>query len=154
MSSHLEPLISTRPATRTALVILCGFTAALCWWIGIAGVTNSGGGIVFLALPVLATIGTLWVARRPRQPHEAKHVKHSTSHKARSAPSVHRGSLVILCGFTAALCWWIALVGVANGAAGTIVLAVPVLATIGTILAARHRGRRLRDGHRSLDAAA
>ncbi|WAH99108.1 hypothetical protein [Arthrobacter sp. MMS18-M83] len=141
MSSNLEPLIPARPATRTALVILTGFTAALCWWIAIAGVANSAAGIIFLAIPVLATIATLRAARRRPPPHKAQHVNQLQRHRARGALSAHRRSAVVLCGFTAVLCWWIAIVAVVNIAAGTVVLTVPVLATIGTVLAARYKGR-------------
>jgi hypothetical protein len=50
------------------LVVLCGYTSALCWWIGVAGVANTGGGAqVFLTVPVLATIGTVLVARHEGQ---------------------------------------------------------------------------------------
>ncbi|MCZ9882623.1 hypothetical protein [Arthrobacter sp. B2a2-09] len=63
MNSDLKPLIPSRPVTRTTLVVLCGFTAALCWWIAIVGMMNSAAGTVVLTVPVLATIGTLLAAR-------------------------------------------------------------------------------------------
>lgn len=152
MSSNLEPLKSPRGDTRTTLIILSGFTAALFWWIGIAGVANTGGGAqVFLAIPVLATIGTVLLAsRRGRQ--KAKHVNPARSPKAKyaSQPQSHqdggtrpakRTSWVVLCGFTAALCWWIVIVGVANtGGGAQVFLAIPLLATIGTVLIARRQG--------------
>jgi hypothetical protein len=56
-----------------------------------------------------------------------------------SAPT--RSTCVVLFGFTAALCWWVAMVGVVNGAAGALFLGLPILATIGTVLAIRGRGR-------------
>lgn len=59
MSTNLEPLIPARPASRPTLLVQCGFTAALCWWIVLVGVVNSGAGAIFLAVPVLATIATL-----------------------------------------------------------------------------------------------
>lgn len=58
MSTNLEPLIPARPASRPTLLVLCGFTAALCWWIVLVGVVNSDAGAIFLAVPVLATIAT------------------------------------------------------------------------------------------------
>ncbi|MDQ0677405.1 ribosome-associated protein YbcJ (S4-like RNA binding protein) [Arthrobacter pascens] len=141
MSSNLETPIPTRPPTRTMLVVLTGFTAALCWWIGMVGVVNSGGGAqVFLTIPVLATIGTLLAARR-RGRQKAKHVSQPPGH-ARGALSENRRSLVVLSGFTAALCWWIGIVGVVNSGGGAqVFLTIPVLATIGTLLAARYKGR-------------
>jgi hypothetical protein len=146
VGSHLEPWTPSRGATRTTLIILCGFTAALCWWIGIAGVANTGGGAqLFLAIPVLATIGTVLLAARrgPRQ--KAKHVNQPHSHKALGALSVKRRSLVVLCGYTSALCWWIGVAGVANtGGGAQVFLTVPVLATIGTVLVARHEGQDFR----------
>jgi hypothetical protein len=152
VSSNLEPLTPPRGDTRPTLIILCGFTAALFWWIGIAGVANTGGGAqFFLTAPVLATIGTVLLAsRRGRQ--KAKHVNQARSPKAKHAsqPQSHqdwgtrpakRTSWVVLCGFTAALCWWIGIAGVANtGGGAQVFLAIPVLATIGTVLVARHHG--------------
>lgn len=146
MGSNLEPLIPSRGATRTTLIILCGFTAALCWWIGIAGVANTGGGAqLLLAIPVLATIATVLLAARrgPRQ--KAKHVNQPRSHKALGALSAKRRSLVVLCGYTSALCWWIGIAGVANtGGGAQVFLTVPVLATIGTVLVARHESQASR----------
>jgi cellobiose-specific phosphotransferase system component IIC len=152
VSSNLEPLNPRRGDTRTALIILSGFTAALFWWIGIAGVANTGGGAqVFLTVPVLATIGTVLLAsRRGRQ--KAKHVNPVRSPKAthasqpqsrqdRGTRPVKRTSLVVLCGFTAALFWWIGIAGIANtGGGAQVFLAIPLLATIGTVLVARHQG--------------
>jgi hypothetical protein len=135
------------------LIILCGFTAALFWWIGITGVANTGGGAqVFLAIPLLATIGTVLLAsRRGRQ--KAKHVNQARSPKSKHVSQLqnHQGSgtrrpakrtsLVVLCGFTAALCWWIGIAGVANtGGGAQVFLAIPLLATIGTVLVARYQG--------------
>ena len=141
VSSNLEPLIPTRPATRTILVVLCGFTAALCWWIVIVGVVNSGAGIIFLTVPVLATIATFSAARLQRQGHKAKHVNRPHRRNARGVLSANRSSMVILCGFAAALCWWIGMAGVINSGGGAFFLAIPLLATIGTLFAARYRGR-------------
>jgi spore maturation protein SpmA len=153
VSSNLEPLISPRGATRTPLVILCGFTAALCWWIGIAGVGSTGGGAqVFLAVPVLATIGAVLIAARQGrqkakhvyqpQSRKAEHADQLPGHKAPGVLPAKRRSLTVLCGFTAALCWWIGIAGVGStGGGAQVFLAVPVLATIGTVLVARYESR-------------
>lgn len=70
MVTYRSSNLNARPAhtdDRRFVVVLCGFTTALLWWIGIVGVVNSGGGAqVFLTLPVLATIGTLLTAPRYR----------------------------------------------------------------------------------------
>lgn len=54
-----------------ALVVICAFAAALCWWIGLTGYVLVGGPasrgvglLVFVATPALATLGTYFVARR------------------------------------------------------------------------------------------
>ncbi|GAP61196.1 hypothetical protein AHiyo1_48680 [Arthrobacter sp. Hiyo1] len=141
MSTNLESLIPARPATRPTLVVLSGFTAALCWWIVLVGVVNSGAGAIFLVVPVLATIATFRAARRQSRHHKAQHVNQSRRHRASRAQSAHRGSMVILYGFTAALCWWIGIAGVINSGGGAFFLIIPVLATAGTLLAARYKGR-------------
>lgn len=53
---------------RDFLVIIIGSVTVLCWWIGMTAYLNAGGlvhieALVFLILPVLATIGTYLVAR-------------------------------------------------------------------------------------------
>jgi hypothetical protein len=126
---------------RKSLVIIGGFTAALCWWIGIVGLANSGGGAgIFLTVPVLATIGTLLAARH-RGRRAPRHSSELRSHTARSHPlPATRYSLVIIGAFTAVLCWWIGIVGLMNSGGGAaLFLAVPVLATLGTLLVARSR---------------
>lgn len=42
-----------------------GFTAVLCWWVAIIGITHtrSSGSMVFLLVPVLATAATLVALR-------------------------------------------------------------------------------------------
>ncbi|MBB6405401.1 hypothetical protein HNP00_002730 [Arthrobacter sp. AZCC_0090] len=106
------------------------------------GVASTGGGAqVFLAIPVLATIGAVLVALR-RGHQKANHVNQPHSQKARGALTAERRSLVVLCGFTVALFWWIGIVGVVTtggGAQGF--LAIPVFATFGTVLAARAKAR-------------
>lgn len=45
---------------RRSLFGLTAFTTALCWWIGIVGMLNAGGGAhLFLPVPILATVGML-----------------------------------------------------------------------------------------------
>lgn len=56
------------PAMRDFLVIIIGLVAVLCWWIGMTAYLNAGGlthveALVFLIVPVLATIGTYLAAR-------------------------------------------------------------------------------------------
>lgn len=139
MSGNLESLIAAPRASRTTLVILFGFTAALFWWIGIAGVANAGGGAqIFLTVPILATIGTVLLAASGRRGQKAKHIdqapsaktKHANqrqSHKARGALPATRRSWVVLSGFTAALCWWIGITGVAStGGGAQVFLAIPL----------------------------
>jgi hypothetical protein len=62
-----------RPGLLSASVVLCGFVALLCWWIGITGYMMVGGPasgfaglLVFLAVPTLATAGTYLAVRRRR----------------------------------------------------------------------------------------
>lgn len=140
MSGNLEPMFPLGPATRSTRGILLAFTAALCWWIGIAGSINSAGGALYLGIPVLATIATLLAIRRPGNP-RAKHVKARPIRKHRVAPAGTRPVAIILCGFTALLSWWIGIVAllVIGGRAQAFLafLIVPVVATIGTFLAVR-----------------
>ena len=64
MSDTNYELVLARPDLRKFVVVVGGFTAALCWWIGITGLVNTGGGgAVFLTVPVLATLGTVLAAR-------------------------------------------------------------------------------------------
>lgn len=54
------------PGASHSLVILCAFTAALLWWIGITGLVSTGGSGAqpFLTVPTIASIGTLIIALR------------------------------------------------------------------------------------------
>lgn len=47
---------------RDVLTLTIGFTTILCWWVAIIGIANtlSAGSAVFLVVPVLATIATLF----------------------------------------------------------------------------------------------
>ncbi len=56
---------------RGALVVITGFIALLCWWIGLSGYIKVGGFIsggsgflTFLLVPILATVATYLVGRR------------------------------------------------------------------------------------------
>jgi hypothetical protein len=55
------------PATQDCMVIVSGFVALLCWWIGIIAFVSTGGttgaAVFFLTAPVLATVGTLLALR-------------------------------------------------------------------------------------------
>lgn len=143
MNGNLEPLFPPRPGTRSTRRILLGFTAALCWWIGIAGSINSTGGALYLLIPVSATLATLFAVRRPGHP-RAKHVKTPPTRKRRRAPAGTQTVVLILGGFTALLSWWIAIVALLISGGGIqaflVFLFVPIAATAGTILAARRPG--------------
>ena len=54
------------PGAPYSVVILCAFTTALLWWIGITGLVNTGGSGAqpFLTVPTIASIGTLIIALR------------------------------------------------------------------------------------------
>lgn len=144
-----------RSGLRDFLVIIIGFMAVLCWWIGMTGYAMVGGQasggaglVVFLGVPVLATIGTYLLGRhrRPaaREPDEARSNRAlslpvSGRHRQGSIPagptrSVNRGTrshramnhgaarafLVVISGFVATLCWWIGMTGyVAVGGAAS-----------------------------------
>jgi hypothetical protein len=63
-------ILMERKDLRGALVVITGFLALLCWWIGISGYLNVGGFISggagflsFLLVPVLATAATYLAAR-------------------------------------------------------------------------------------------
>jgi len=135
-----DPVLA-RQDLRKSLIMVGGFTAALCWWIGLTGFVNSGGGAaVFFGIPVLLTLGTFLAARR-RRPRAPKHLKES-----RHRPAVVRlrrgpkGSLTIIGVFTAALCWWIGVVGFVNAGGGAgVFFTIPLLLTLGTLWAARDR---------------
>ncbi|TDK28204.1 hypothetical protein E2F48_03730 [Arthrobacter crusticola] len=143
MSGTSPDPVYGRQDLRKYLILIGGFTAALCWWIGLTGFVNSGGGAaVFFGIPVLLTLGTLLAARR-RRPRAPKHLK-----KFRRRPVVIRlrrgpkGSLTIIGVFTAALCWWIAVVGFVNAGGGAgVFFTIPFLLTLGTLWAAQNRDR-------------
>jgi hypothetical protein len=124
---------------RRSLVIMGGFTAALCWWVGILGVATSGGGAVpFLATPFLISVGTVVAARQGRR-RRPRHLgaPHCPPDRTRSLPAT-RYSLAIITGSTAALCWWVGIVAMASTGGGAVLfLTVPALLTVGTLLVAR-----------------
>lgn len=148
MTGKLEPMFPPRPGTRSPRTILLGFTAALCWWIGIAGSINSAGGALYLLIPALATVATLLALRRPGRP-RAKHIKTPPPRKHRSAPAGTLAVVVVLGGFSALLSWWIAIVALLVSGGGSrafvVFLLVPIAATTGTFLAARRAGWAGRD---------
>lgn len=139
VSSNFESLVPNRLVTRTTIVFLAGFTAALCWWIALAGVVKSAGGAIFLFVPAVATTATFLVASRQHRGHKAKHIDVSGRLKTASTFSGNRRFVILLCAFTAAMCWWIALTAVAYAGGAAIFLTVPTLATFGTIVAWRYR---------------
>ncbi|WP_434374215.1 hypothetical protein [Paenarthrobacter sp. FR1] len=92
---------------------------------------------------MLATTVTLLAMRRGGRP-RARHVKSLPARKHRSAPAGTYAVVVVLCGFTALLSWWIGIVALFVSGAGVqaflAFLVVPVVTTAGTILAARRAG--------------
>ncbi|MHA7263719.1 hypothetical protein ACX80W_11005 [Arthrobacter sp. TMN-37] len=148
MSGTSPDPVLARQDLRKSLILIGGFTAALCWWIGLTGFVNSGGGAaVFFSVPVLLTLGTVLAARR-RRPRAPKHLR-----EPRRRPAVIRlrqgptGSLTIIGVFTAALCWWIGVVGFINAGGGAgVFFTIPLLLTLGTLWAARDR--RPKTAHR------
>lgn len=68
-------ILIERKDLRGAGVVITGFVALLCWWIGISGYMNVGGFIsggsgflTFLLVPLLATAATYLAARGPTRP--------------------------------------------------------------------------------------
>jgi hypothetical protein len=64
-------ILIERKDLRSVLVVITGFIALLCWWIGISGYMNVGGFssgvsgfLTFLVVPILATAATYRVGRR------------------------------------------------------------------------------------------
>ncbi|MGO4492900.1 hypothetical protein AB4Y86_12565 [Arthrobacter sp. 2YAF22_2] len=145
-----------RSGLRNPIVVLCGFFAVLCCWIGMAGYLMVGGPtsglaglLIFGAVPVAATAGTFLLARRHRASSPSAVSAGLKGRPPRSVPRpgrpATRGFLVIG-GFTTALLWWIGIAayaavgGVPSGIAGlTVFLGVPALASVATYLAVRRR---------------
>lgn len=145
MNDNPEPVFAPRKTLRKTAAVLLGFTAALCWWIGFAGMAAAGGGgQIFLTIPLLATVGTVLIAAwRPSKTNVSRGLpRHKVSGGRASKPN----SAVVLLGFTAGLCWWVGITAVATtGGGAQIFLVLPTLATLGTFLAALYaRGRKTR----------
>lgn len=67
---------------RALIALLAAFTTALLWWIGIVGVLTTGGGrLIFLTIPLMATIGTIMVGRRRRHPSLIPRVQRRRRHR-------------------------------------------------------------------------
>ena len=145
----------------TGLCWWIGMTAV----INTGGLASASGLGVFLGVPVLATAGTYLALRRRtgRAPegtaglrrredlrhsapgrHGRRHVRparHAAGHAAGNHPAL-RDFLVITTGLAAVLCWWIGMTAYLNAGGpahveALVFLIVPVLATVGTYLAAR-----------------
>lgn len=145
----------------TGLCWWIGMTAV----INTGGLASASGLVVFLGVPVLATAGTYLALRRRtgRAPestaglrrhedrrhsapgrHGRRHVRsarHAAGHAAGNHPAL-RDALVIITGLAAVLCWWIGMTAYLNAGGpahveALVFLIVPVLATVGTYLAAR-----------------
>jgi hypothetical protein len=142
---RMEP--PTAPAHRQEwpyVVLIAGFTAALCW----LGVTfmvlsNDGSMVLFVVLvvPMAATFATYLAVRRyaKRSIDSAPRLKHK--HLASSPPPRKDVGMyvVILASFTAALCWVGAFMVLTTAGYGpaTVLGVVPTLATIWCYLAFR-----------------
>jgi hypothetical protein len=68
-------ILIERKDLRGARLVITGFLALLCWWIGISGYISVGGFIsggsgflTFLLVPILATVATYLVGRRHTRP--------------------------------------------------------------------------------------
>lgn len=145
----------------TGLCWWIGMTAV----INTGGLASASGLVVFLGAPILATAGTYFALRRRtgrglegpagfrrREArrrsalgrHGQRHVhsaRHAAGHAAGNHPAL-RDFLVIILGLVAVLCWWIGMTAYLNAGGlahmeALVFLIVPVLATIGTYLAAR-----------------
>ncbi|CAA9241430.1 MAG: hypothetical protein AVDCRST_MAG83-1606 [uncultured Arthrobacter sp.] len=85
MSGTSPNPVLARQDLRKSLLLLGGFTAALCWWIGLTGFINSGGGAaVFFGIPVLLTLGAFLASRR-RKPRAPKHLQKPATGRPSSA---------------------------------------------------------------------
>jgi hypothetical protein len=132
--THRNTTTKAGPDGRGIRALLCAFTTALLWWIGVVGVITTGGGaLTFLIIPALATVGTIMVERRRRHPSPAPTVQRRRRHR-NAALSGGYFPVVILWAFTTALLWWIGIVGVLNAGGAHVFLTVPALATIGTLI--------------------
>ena len=142
MGNDFEAPALPQPGARQLLVLLTGFTAALCWWIGIVGLVNTGGGAyLFLGIPAVLTIGTLLLMRRDNP--KAKHRGLPDLQDTHNRLSPQRWTIVLLCGFSTALCWWIGIVGLVNTGGGAyLFLGLPALLTLGTLIVWRHGQHR------------
>ena len=67
---HDDLILIERADIRRGVVIIAGYLALLCWWVGIAtymyvgGLASGGSGVVvFMTIPVLTTVATFMVAR-------------------------------------------------------------------------------------------
>lgn len=83
-------ILIERKDLRGTLVVITGFIALLCWWIGISGYVNVGGFIsgasgflTFLLVPILVTAATYQVGRH--------HMRRSSLGRHRSSKRDHRG---------------------------------------------------------------
>ncbi|KRE63970.1 hypothetical protein ASG92_03430 [Arthrobacter sp. Soil736] len=155
----------------TGLCWWIGMTAV----INTGGLASASGLVVFLGAPILATAGTYLALRRrtgralegPGGSRRREARRHSVSGRHRQRPvrpagrsashtaGMHpamRDFLVIIIGLVAVLCWWIGMTAYLNAGGlahveALVFLIVPVLATVGTYLAARPGNSAVRPGN-------
>lgn len=78
---HEHLVLIERTDVHRGVVVIVGYSALVCWWVGIAsymyvgGLASGGSGVVvFLTIPVLATVATIVVARRRRHTSTGKNL--------------------------------------------------------------------------------
>lgn len=72
---HDELILIELADVRRGVAVITGYLALLCWWVGMAsyvfvgGLAGGGSGlVVFLTIPVLATVAVIMIARHRRSP--------------------------------------------------------------------------------------
>lgn len=158
MSENAYGMTAPAGALRQTVLLVGLYAAALCW-VGAAIVAFSTPGASFaigwfLTPPALLTLGVwvVWLRGRERPPRRAplhlhRRGRHAVRPSGAPAPpprSAFSKSLLTVSVYTAALAWGGSLFLAWNGVAyvlGSIILAVPLLATLFAIFASAYRGR-------------
>ena len=143
------------PRVRDFLLLMGAFATGLSWWIGMAAFVNAGGlanggagFVLFLSVPLMATFAVYRALRRRNasrweEPESTR--SHGSHRRSVSGRPATRDFLIIIAGLVTVLCWWIGMTAYMNaGGLGhveaLVFLILPVLATAGTLLAARNTG--------------